>query len=59
MLLPISVQVEPQPGGNYALVSRLGAEQARQRQLVQRELLAPASQLVLQVGLCIILDISF
>ena len=42
--------VEPQGGGNYALVNRLQAEQSRQRALVQEQLLAPtASELVLQV----------
>lgn len=41
--------VEPQGGGNYALVERLQAEQSRQRALVEQQLLAPAaSELVLQ-----------
>ena len=42
--------VEPQGGGNYALVDRLQVEQSRQRALVEQQLLAPAaSELVLQV----------
>ena len=42
--------VEPRAGGNYALVDRLQAEQARQWALLEQGLLGPsASQLVLQV----------
>ena len=42
--------VEPRAGGNYALVDRLQAEQARQRALLEQGLLGPsATELVLQV----------
>ena len=52
--------VEPQGGGNYALVERLQAEQSRQRALVEQQLLAPvASELVLQVRGCCYFDYKY